>query len=210
LTEEQTTIKLRIDVDYPYPSSRKKSFFYIALGIKTRKNKDYLKNARVIAEMINLSPKKVRAYWFFTPYTIPDKKLLDLLRPERHEVGLHIATNPIKEWKILEKETGRPVQFYTFHGTSKVIAQLLWKRKLGQKQATVPIDFPLKSFHDFRSTSLDRRMFEVGLDAVTQESKNWVKKGTVISIHPEWLFKRAEKNRRGPFYEALRIILGVD
>ena len=210
MTEKQTTIKLRIDVDYPYPSSRKKSFIYIALGIKTRKNKDYLKNARVIAEMINSSPKKIRAYWFFTPYTIPDKKLLDLLRPERHEVGLHIATNPIKEWKILEKETGRPVQFYTFHGTSKAIAQLLWKRKIGQKQAIVPSDFPLKSFHNFRSTSLDRRMYEIGLDAVKQESKNWVKEGTVISIHPEWLFKRAEKNRRGPFYEALRIILGVD
>jgi hypothetical protein len=210
LTETQPTIKLRIDVDYPYPSSRKKSFLYIALGIKTHKNKDYLKNARIIAEMINASPKKVMAYWFFTPYTIPDKKLLDLLRPERHEVGLHIATNPIKEWKILEKETGRPVQFYTFHGTSNAIAQLLWKRKPGQKQATIPIGFPLKSFHDFRSTGLDRRMYEVGLDSVKQESKNWVKEGTVISIHPEWLFKRAEKNRRGPFYEALKIILGVD
>jgi hypothetical protein len=209
LTENQTTIKLRIDVDYPYPSSRNKSFVYVALGIKTRKNKDYLKNAHVIAEMINVSPKNVMAYWFFTPYTIPDKKLLGLLHPERHEVGLHIATNPVEEWKILEKETGRQVQFYTFHGTSNLIAQLLWKRKPGQKQATIPSDFPLKSFHYFKSTGLDRRMYEVGLDAVKQESKNWVKEGTVISIHPEWLFKEGKKNRRGPFYEALRIILGV-
>jgi hypothetical protein len=209
LNENQSTIKLRIDVDYPYPSSRKKSFLYVALGIKTRKTKDFLKNARIIAEIINASPKKIMAYWFFTPYTIPDKKLLEILNSERHEVGLHIATNPFKEWKILERETGRPIHFYTFHGTSNLLAQLLWKRKPGQKQVVVPSDFPLKSFHDFRSTGLDRRIYEIGLKSVKRESENWIKEGTVISIHPEWLFKRAEKNRRGPFYEALKIILGV-
>jgi len=210
LTEKESTIKLRIDVDYPYPSSRRKSFLYIALGIKTQKAKDFLKNARIIAEIVNASPKKVIAYWFFTTYSIPDQKLLDLLHPERHVVGLHIATNPIKEWKMLEKETGRSVQFYTFHGTSNLFAQLLWKRKIGQKQATVPSDFPLKSFHDFRSTGLDTRMFEVGLESVKKESEIWIKDGTFISIHPEWLFKKAQKNRRGPFYEALKIILGVE
>lgn len=150
------------------------------------------------------------AYWFFTPYTIPDKRLLNLLHPERHVVGLHIATKPIKEWKTLEKETDRSVQFYTIHGTSNIFAQLLWKRKPGQKQVNVPKNFSLKSFHDFKSTSLDRRVYEVGLESVKKESEIWIKEGTVISIHPEWLFKRAEKNRRGPFYEALKIILGVD
>ena len=145
LAEKQSTIKLRVDVDYPYPSSRTKSFLYIALGIKTRKAKDFLRNARIIAQLVNASTKKVMVYWFFTPYTIPDQKLIDLLQPDRHEIGLHIATNPINEWKILEKETGRPIQFYTFHGTSNLFAQLLWKRKPGQKQATVPNDFPLKS-----------------------------------------------------------------
>ncbi len=74
------TIKLRMDVDYPYPS-RSKSFLYVTLGIKNRKGNGYLKNARIIAKMINESPKDVKAYWFFTPYTIPDKKLLDLLNP---------------------------------------------------------------------------------------------------------------------------------
>ena len=73
-------IKLRIDVDYPYPS-RTKSFLYLAFGIKKRKSKDYLRNARVIANMINESPKQVMAYWFFTPYTIPDGKLLPCLNP---------------------------------------------------------------------------------------------------------------------------------
>ncbi len=207
---EQPTVKLRIDVDYPYPSSRRKSFLYIALGIKKKESKDYLKNARDIAKIINASPKKVMAYWFFTPYTIPNKELLDILNPERHEIGLHIATNAVKEWKTLEKETGRIIHYYTFHGTSNAFAQLLWKRKLGQKQATIPNDFPLKSFHDLNSTGLDRRMYESGLESVKEEAKIWVKNGIVISIHPEWLYVRGEKNRRGPFYKALKIILDVN
>ena len=69
-------IKLRIDVDYPYPS-RLKSFLYTALNIRT--SKDYLKNAKIIARMINESPKEVKAYWFFTPKTVPDRELLDML-----------------------------------------------------------------------------------------------------------------------------------
>ena len=69
-------IKLRIDVDYPYPS-RAKSFLYVALRIKDRKSKDYLKNAFIIARMINESPREVRGYWFFTPYTIPNKNCLN-------------------------------------------------------------------------------------------------------------------------------------
>ena len=207
---KQTTIKLRIDVDYPYPSCRGKSFFYVALRIKSKKNKKYLNNARVIARMINESPKKVMAYWFFTPYTIPDKKLLEMLNPERHEVSLHVTDDAVKEWKTLETETERTIQYYTFHGTSKAIAQLLWRRKLGLKQAKVPMDFPLKSFHEFRTTSLDTRCFEAGLESVKAEAQNWISQSTIISIHPEWLFTRGEKNRRGPYYDALKAILDVD
>ena len=210
VAKQQATIKLRIDVDYPYPSSRAKSFLYIALGLKTRKGKDYLKNARVIAKMINDSSKKIMAYWFFTPYTLPDKKLLTLLNPALHEVALHVANNAVKEWQTLEKETNRTVQHYTVHGSSRPLAQLLWKRKLGQKRATVPIDFPLKSFHEFTTTSLDTRRYEAGLDSIKAEAQNWITQGTVISIHPEWLFKKGEKNRRGPYYDSLKDILDVD
>jgi len=49
-------IESRIDVDYPYPS-RIKSFIYTAFGIKTRK--EYLKNPKIIAKMINESQKNV-------------------------------------------------------------------------------------------------------------------------------------------------------
>jgi hypothetical protein len=206
---EQPTIKIRIDVDYPYPSSRAKSFLYVALGIKRKGGSSYLKNARDIAEMINKSPKKVRAYWFFTPYTIPDQKLLNLLKQERHEVALHIATNAEKEWKQLEKETGRHIKYYTFHGTSSPFAQILWRRKLGQGQAGVPNDFPLKSFHELKTTSLDRRVFEAK-DTVNEEVQKWIKEGTVIAIHPEWLYVSGEKNRRGPICGALKLLLGVD
>ncbi len=70
-------IKIRLDVDYPYPS-RLKSFVYVGLNRK-KPGKDYLKNSKIIAMMINESKKDVKAYWFFTPYTIPDKELLEML-----------------------------------------------------------------------------------------------------------------------------------
>lgn len=119
-------------MDYPFPS-RTKSFVYLAFGIK-RKSAGYLKNAKIIARMINESPKRVFAYWFFTPYTIPDKKVLDLLSPEKHEIALHIAIDPYREWKILENETNRSMKYFTIHGTSRVIAQLLWGRKIGKSK----------------------------------------------------------------------------
>jgi len=78
-------IKFRIDVDYPY-SSRVRSFIYTALNIKI--GKDYLKNAKIIARMINESSKEVKAYWFFTPKTLPDKEMLKLLSNTRHEIAL--------------------------------------------------------------------------------------------------------------------------
>jgi len=143
-------IKLRLDVDYPYPS-RRKSFLYVALRIKRKKNNDYLQNARIIARMVNESQQQIRAYWFFTPYTIPDKRLLDLLDPEKHEVALHVANTPIEEWKTLEKETDRKVQYYTIHGTERLFAKLIWGRKLSQSQVVISVDFPLKSFHEFKT-----------------------------------------------------------
>jgi hypothetical protein len=202
-------IKLRIDVDYPYPS-RIKSFLYLALGIKKRKSRDYLKNARIIAKMINESPKQVVAYWFFTPYTIPDKKLLDLLNPERHEVALHVVTDPYREWKILENETERKIKYYTIHGTESSLAQLLWGRKLGETQIKVPSDFPLEPFHNAVAFSLDRRSHEIGTERAVEQARQWIDKDGVLSMHPEWLFKTGGNKRRGPYYDALRSILDVD
>jgi hypothetical protein len=208
LANEQALMKIRLDVDYPYPS-RSKSFLYLAFGIKKKSN-DYLKNAKIIARMVNESPKQVIAYWFFTPYTIPDKRLLDLLNPKMHEVALHIATDPYREWKILENETQRAVKYYTIHGTSRVIAQLLWGRKIGQKQAKIPSDFPLKSFHDFKTFSLDVGRYEFGLERMKIESENLINEKIVLEIHPEWLFSKGTINPRGPYYDILKYILEVD
>jgi hypothetical protein len=201
-------VKLRLDVDYAYPS-RAKSFAYLALGLKN-KRKNYLKNSKIIARMLKESPKQVMAYWFFTPYTIPDKTLLDLLTPDRNEVGLHIATDQYREWKILENETQRTVKYYTIHGTSRVIAQLLWGRKLGQKQATISNDFPLRSFHDFKTYSLDAGRYRFGLERMKTESENLIKEDVVLEIHPEWLFSKGTINPRGPCYDILKYILDVD
>ena len=202
-------IKLRIDVDYPF-AHRAKSFLYVALRIKNIKSKDYLKNAIIIAKMINQSPNDVKAYWFFTPYTIPNKELLDLLHSERHEIALHVATKPFEEWKILENKTNWTVKYYTIHGTQRVFAQLLWGRKLNQNQAVIPTDFPLTSFHDLMTMSLDRTRYLMGLNKVVEEAKSWIKQGIVMSLHPEWLFNVMKKSQRGPYYDALKSILDVD
>ncbi len=202
-------IKIRIDVDYPYPS-RAKSFLYTALRMKSKKSKDYLRNARVIARMINESPRDVRGYWFFTPYTVPDKRLLDLLNLERHDVALHVANKPFEEWKNLEKQTNRAVKYYTIHGTQRTFAQLLWGRKLGQVQAVIPNDFPLTSFHNFGTMSYDRERYLRGFDVTVGQTEHWIEHGIVLSLHPEWLFQKTDKTKRGPYYDALKTALKVD
>jgi 5-formyltetrahydrofolate cyclo-ligase len=202
-------IKLRIDVDYPY-ASRAKSFLYVALRIKSTKSRDYLKNARIIAQMINESPRKVMAYWFFTPYTIPDKRMLDLLNEERHQVALHVANRPFEEWKTLEAKTSRKMQYYTIHGTQRMFARILWGRKLDQAQAAIPKDFPLQSFHDVPTLSFDTLRYRLGYERTAKEAEKWIEKDFVLSMHPEWLFEATQKTRRGPFYDALKTMLEVD
>jgi hypothetical protein len=202
-------LKLRIDVDYPY-TSRAKSFLCIALGVKTKSGNSYLKNSRIIARMVNETQKPIRAYWFFTPYTIPDKSLLGLLNSDKHEIGLHVATNPLKELKILKNETDRTVQYYTIHGTERVIARLIWGRRLSEKQAQVPGDFPLKSFHDPNTFGIDAvRSYNDG-EEVKKAVRIWIEKGFIVSIHPEWLFTQNKRGQRGDYYEVLKSILDVD
>jgi hypothetical protein len=204
-------IKLRIDVDYPY-SSRARSFLTVALRIKSKRSSDYLKNARILAEMINASPREIKAYWFFTPYTIPDKWLLNLLDPEHHEVGLHVANKPFEELKTLEKETGRTVKYYTIHGTQHMFARLIWGRRRNQSQAVIPKDFPLISLlpPTTITMSLDRERYRQGYESSLKDTEHWIAEGVVLSVHPEWLFERNDKTQRGPYYDVLKTILRVD
>ncbi|XES76973.1 MAG: GNAT family N-acetyltransferase [Candidatus Bathyarchaeia archaeon] len=200
-------IKIRLDVDYPYPS-RMQSFLFTALSLPPSKNYD--KNAKIIAKMVNQSQKEVRAYWFFTPYTIPDKELLSLLHPERHEVALHVATKPYVEWENLEKATGRKVKYYTVHGTARLLARLMWKRKLWEARAPIPAGFPLKSFYDFPTLGLDLLCHTKPTEQAVKAALESIAKGEVLHVHPEWLFERGTFNHRGPYYETLKTLLEVD
>ena len=207
IDEDECTIKLRVDVDYAYPS-RLKSFFCTALGIRV--GKGYLKNSKTIAQMINESKKKVKAYWFFTPRTIPDKELLNLLSEQRHEIALHVATNPYQELKLLEQATHRRINYYTVHGTARLLARLMWHRKLSEAKTQVPADFPLQSFYVFPTIDIDWLSFDNAPERVLKNAEKSVAKGEVLHFHPEWLFQRGTMNRRGPFYDTLKKILGVD
>ena len=165
-----TMIKLRLDVDYAYPS-RMKSFLYTALNRKTKKN--YLKNSKTIAKMINESPREVKAYWFFTPYTTPDKELLELLTPDKHEVALHVANDPYGELEKLEKATNRKIKFYTVHGTARLLARLMWRRKLWEARASIPDGFPLQSFYEFPTLGFDRVCYD---NPPVASHRNWREK----------------------------------
>jgi hypothetical protein len=210
LANEEAMIKLRIDVDYPY-TSRAKSFASVALQRRDGKGNDYLKNSCIIAKMVNESSKNVKAYWFFTPYTIPDKRLLELLDPQKHEVALHVVNEPFEEWKNLEQKTNRTVKYYTIHGTENKIAQLIWRRH-GKSQVVPSNDFPLATFHDLTTMSLDRERYLYGYEKNLESVRRWIEDGNdvVLSIHPDWLFRSNKKTKRGPYYDVLKSILEVD
>jgi hypothetical protein len=200
-------IKLRIDVDYPYPS-RTKSFLSVILRSKI--GNGYLKNSKIIAKMVNESPVEVKAYWFFTFQTIPDNELLELLYGGKHEVALHVVNNPYAELELLKKATKRKIDYYTIHGTARLLAQLIWRRKIGHARAQVQEGFPLKSFHDFPTFSLDYVCHTNPVAKAEKMAENSIAKGEVLEIHPEWLFNRGTINHRGPYYETLKRLLAVN
>jgi len=199
-------IKFRIDVDYAYPS-RPKSFLHTALNIKI--GKDYLKNAKIIARMINESPKTVKAYWFFTSKTVPDRELLDMLDKRKHEVALHIVNYPYDELKLLEKTTGRKLNYYTIHGTARLLGRVIWKR-WKTKAPEIPEKFPLESFHEYPFVGLDWFCYKMSSGEAFQIARKSIAEGKVLHIHPVWLFQRGKTNRRGSFYSTFRRLLSVD
>lgn len=203
---ETDLIKLRIDVDYPYPS-RIRSFIYVALGIKT--SSKFLKNSKIIAKMVNESNENVKAYWFFTPKAIPDKELLALLDDSKHEICLHVVNDPKKELLRLEEAAGKRINYYTIHGTGRLIARILWKR-WKSKEPKIPEGFPLQSFHQFITVGLDSLCYNHDKEQVIKLAKDSISNGHILYFHPIWLFQRGKINHRGPFYQALRRILEVD
>jgi hypothetical protein len=206
-SRKEDVIKLRIDVDYAYPS-RLKSFFCTAFGFKIGRN--YLKNSKIIARMIDDSKKEVKAYWFFTHQTVPDRELLELLDANKQEVALHVATNPFQELHLLQKTANRQINYYTVHGTERLLGRLIWRRRLLEARASIPQDFPLKSFHVFPAAGIDVLCYDKSPSQVVEIAKKHLANGKFLHFHPEWLFQRGIINRRGPFYAVLKEILSVD
>ncbi len=202
-------IKVRIDVDYPYPS-RVQSFFYTALGI--RLSKDYLLNSKIVARMINDTKKPVKAYWFFTTKTIPDPALLRLLNNDRHEICLHVVNDPYGELDVLQRVTGRSIRYFTIHGTARFLGRLMWRRK--GREALIPKGFPLQDYTKvpITSFSLDRLVYYTLVNKVVDDVLKQEASGCdyLLYFHPIWLLQRGRLNHRGPFYEALRRILEIE
>lgn len=201
-------ITFRFDVDYPY-SSRFKGFFITAIGRKGYKqpSKDYLENAKTIAKMINQSCVEAKAYWFFTPYTLPDKEMQTLLDSDKHEIALHIVNKPFKEKQVLEALTKRELHYYTVHGTERLLGKLLWRRKPWQSTIKVPESFPLKSFYDYPTFSIDAACYRFSEAKVLEIVDNAVKTGMVFHAHPEWLFNRGLFNHRASYVNILKNML---
>lgn len=160
--------------------------------------------------MLNEAQEDVKAYWFFTPYTIPDRQLLHLLTPDKHEIALHVAVAPYLEWKKLEEKTNRRVMYYTIHGTARLIARLMWRRKIWETKASVPVGFPLKSFYDFPTLALDWLCYRNPTAQAVKFARGRIAKGEIMHVHPEWLFDRGTLNHRGPYYETLKSLLHAD
>jgi len=196
-------IRIRIDVDYPY-TSRIRSFMYTALGIRT--SREYFRNPKIVARMINESTREVKAYWFFTPRTIPDKELIEMLDNPKHEVALHIVNDPYTELRNLEQKTGKKIKYYTIHGTARLFTRIMWRR-WKSKAPKIPEDFPLQSFHQFPTTGIDSLCYLYPAEQAKQMTEDAIRNGNVIYFHPIWLFQRGKMNRRGPFYHVLKGIL---
>ncbi len=160
--------------------------------------------------MINESKKNVKAYWFFTPTTMPDAELLGMLNENKHEVALHVATNPYKELKELEQATKRHVNYYTVHGTERLVARLMWRRKLSEAKAPIPADFPLHSFYVYPTVGIDRLCYDNSFTRAMQTVDEGIARGDVLHFHPEWLLQQGTINHRGPYYDVLKTVLGVD
>ncbi|MCL1965643.1 MAG: hypothetical protein FWF66_02655 [Candidatus Bathyarchaeota archaeon] len=200
-------IKIRLDVDYAYPS-RNKSL--ICTALKIRPKKDYLKNSKIIAKMVNETQQEIMAYWFFTPLTLPDQDMMEKMNSKRHEVALHIAIDPYKELKSLETLTNQKLRYYTIHGTERLLGRIIWGRKLGQARVPIPVDFPLQNFWDFPTLSLDRFCYDKTTKEAVKMAQENVSEDKVLHVHPDWLFKKGKFNHRGPYYEVLRELLDVD
>lgn len=204
---ESKPLVSRIDVDYPYPS-RAKSFLYTFLGWKT--NNQYLKYSKILADLINTANVEVKAFWFFNKNALPDNELLAILSSSRHMIGLHAVNDPVEELAQLESISPKCIEYYTIHGTSRLLGQIIWHRKLGQKQVDIPVGFKLKSFHTLPTYCLDEFCYRLSSEVALKAINHFIdKENAVVELHPEWLVCRGRLNHRGPYMETLSRLLHI-
>jgi hypothetical protein len=200
-------IKLRIDVDYLYPS-RMRSFINTISNIRI--GRDSFKNSKILAQMINDSPEEVKAFWFFTTHTIPDGDLLRLIDNPKHVVALHVVKDAAKELSQLEKATSKQVDYYTIHGTARLFGRVLWRRNIRDPVPKIPQEFQPQSFHQLPTLPVDKMCYACSTEETVKTAEKYVARGEVLEVHPDWLFQRGLMNHRGPCYETLKTILKTD
>ena len=66
---------------------------------------------------------------------------------------------------------------------------------------TIPSDFPLTDFHKEKTLSIDRDRYKKGFEKLGPLMEEWIGQDVVLSFHPEWLFRKNDKNQRGPVYD---------
>lgn len=159
--------------------------------------------------MFNTSQEEIKAYWFFTIKTLPDKELLAMLNNSKHEIALHIVNSPNYEHKLLETITKRKIEYYTIHGTSHLLSRFLWRRWKDKFPKTSK-NFLLRSFHQYPTLPFDALCFRQPTSISYKIAQENIIKGKILEIHPEWLFQKGKINRRGTYYKTLKKLLNVD
>ena len=127
----------------------------------------------------------------------------------KHAVELHVVNNPRRELENLEKITGRRANYYTIHGTARLLARVMWRRWKA-KEPTIPKNFRLKSFHDLPTIGLDKICYAHTAEQAAEIAESYIAKGFILYFHPIWLFQRGTINQRSAFYQALKTIFKVD
>ena len=159
--------------------------------------------------MFNDSSEEMKVFWFFTIKTLPDEELLSLLNNSKHEIALHIIKSPYYELKLISKITEQKIRYYTIHGTSNLLARILWRR-WRTRAPQIPKNFQLKSFHQFPTLPFDALCYREPVSVALKIAQKSLAKNKVLEIHPQWLFQKGKMNRRGAYNKALKKLLKID
>ncbi len=87
----------------------------------------------------------------------------------------------------------------------------MWRRKLSEARKPIPNNFPLKSFYEYPTFSLDVLCYDKPFEQAKAFAEEKISEGLVVHVHPEWIFQSGKRiNHRGPYYSVFKEILDVD